>query len=264
MASIDSTGVPQIDSLLTTTTGSSNTGAVDPLDLQPLFDDLLGMQTKADELSTASNASLVSVAGATAEADAYARSADLAEGNQQTEAISETIRQLQIERGVTKTIGAQKAAVAANGFQQGGSAVDIMRSTMREGYLSQQLSAMQSTETQRGYLESAAASEGEMNAALVRAAGAQQLADAQLKASNDATAQAASITEAINQLLNDSKDPTSDLYSAATLTSGGAYGFPTSHGSVYAQPNIYGTLIDGSFGLVQRAPGNTTNVVIKG
>jgi len=257
------TGVPQVDNLLTSTTGSTDTGTVNPLDLQPLFDDLLGFQSKSTELKTASDASLVSVQGANAEAAAYQTSADLAGGNQQTEAIAESVRQLQIERGVTKTIGSEKAAVAANGFTQSGSALDIMQASMREGYLTQQLSAMQSVETQRGYLASAAASEGEMNAALVRASGAQQLADAQLKASTDATAQAAAITDQINQLLSDSKNgtltPGAPAANATDRYAGDNWGPMT-----WGAPNIYGQLINGSFGLVQHAPGNTTNVVIKG
>lgn len=183
------------------TSFSTPSTSVDPLELQGLMNDLLGFNSTAAELKSASDASLVSVEGANAEAAAYSTEAALAGGNQQTEAISEQVRELQIQRNVDQTVGAQKATVASNGFAQSGSALDIMRSSYRQGYLGQQISAMQSEEVQRGYLESAAAAEGDMTAAQVRASGAQALSDAQLAASTTATANAAAVTSAMTQLL---------------------------------------------------------------
>ncbi len=181
-------------------TGASGAGT-NPLDLQATMDDLLGFQSKATELKAASDASLLSVEGANAEADAYAKEGALATGNAQTEALAEQVRSYQIDRGVDKVVGGQSAAVAANGFQQSGSAIDIMRSSYQQGHLQSQLSAMTSEETQRGFLESAAAAEGEQTAAKLRATGAQQLSDAQLSASNSATANATALTGAMTQLL---------------------------------------------------------------
>lgn len=187
----------------TTASAPAASGPVgmNPLSLQATMDDLLGFQSSAASLKAASDASLVSVAGAKAEADAYQKAADYATGNQQTEALAEQVREYQINKGVDKTVGAQKAAVASNGFTQSGSGLDIMASSYREGYLSTQLSAMNSEGVQRGYLESAAASEGDVAAANVRAGGAQTLSDAQLAASNSATANAGALTSAMTSLL---------------------------------------------------------------
>lgn len=254
-------------------------GGVDPLALQSVMDDLMGFNSKTTELKTASDASLVSVVGAQAEADAYSRAAALAGGNRQTEAISEQVRALQIERTVNKTVGSQKAAVAANGFTQSGSGLDIMRSTYSEGYLSTQISAMQSEQVQRGYLESAAASEGEMNAALARAGGAQSLSDAQLAASNEATANSAALTNAMTQLL--AGDPnaqalvtalstgdTAGALTASTFYNPGGIGAPlgtalhtpTEMPALHTPTSVWSQ----SGPLVQQPPGSNITVGFKG
>lgn len=242
---------------------TATTNGVDPLLLQSTMDDLLGFNSTATEMKGASDASLVSVTGANAEAAAYGQEAAFAQGNAETEALAEGIRELQISQGVDKTVGSQKAAVASNGFTQSGSALDIMSSTYRAGYLTTQLSAMESAQVQAGYLESAAAANGEMAAAQQRAAGAQALADSQLAASNAATANAAALTDAMTKALNGEDtgigtDPNTDITQTSPLpkTASNPFGLD----QPYTVP--YGGGTPGAPGGITYVPG-ATNIVVR-
>ena len=174
---------------------------VDPMSLQPSIAALLGLEADAASYAAAAEGSLFSAEGARLEAEAYGKSVELAGANQQSEALFEGVRQTQILRNVDQTVGGIKAGVAANGFQQSGSAIDLMRSSYSQGYLAQQISTLQSEQVQRGYLEQAAAATGEMTAAQVRGAAATALATAQTEASLAAKANAAALTGGLTQLL---------------------------------------------------------------
>lgn len=193
------TSEPRIGSQITPTT-STNKG-VDPLALQSSVADLLGFQSQAQQYDAAAAGSEMSALGADAEAAAYATASGIATENAGTEAIAESIRQIQIMREVEQTVGGISASVAANGFQQSGSALDLMASSYRQGYLSQQISGMQSGQTQRGYLEQAAAANGEMAAAQTRGGAARILAEMQASAGNSARANQAALTDALTKLL---------------------------------------------------------------
>ena len=177
------------------------TSGVDPLNLQGAVNDLLGFQGDAEAYAAAAEGSRYTAEGAAIEAAAYGTAAGIAEENARTEVIAESIRQVQIAKDVDRTVGSIKAATAANGFQQSGSSLDIMASTMREGYLSQQISSMQSQQVERGHLAQQAAAEGEMEAALVRQEAALSLAEAQDQSALSATANEAALTSALTQLL---------------------------------------------------------------
>jgi trimeric autotransporter adhesin len=176
-------------------------GMVDPLNLSPLVDDLLGFQGQVVSNQAAAEGARFTAQGAAAEADAYGISAGIAAENARTEAISEGVREIQQQTQIDQTVGAQKAATAANGFQQGGSSLDIMASTLQQGYLSQQISGMQSQQVQRGALEQQAAASGEMAAATARAGAATSLANQYDTASTSAAANQAAVTSAMTQLL---------------------------------------------------------------
>ena len=198
---------------------SGTTSGVDPLNLQGAVNDLLGFQGDAAMYAAAAEGSRYAAEGAGIEADAYRVASGIAEENARTEVIAESIRQVQIAKDVDRTVGSIKAATAANGFQQSGSSLDIMASTMREGYLSQQISGMQSQQTQRGHLEQQAAAEGEMGAALVRQEAALSLAEAQDQTALSATANEAALTSALTQLLAGDENATqlvSDLTAGDT------------------------------------------------
>lgn len=184
------------------TAAPSVTGTgVDPLALQKSVADLLGFQSEQATLDAAAAGSALTAQGAQVEADAYGMAAGIATGNQQSEAIFEGVRQTQIMRGVDKTVGGIRADVAGNGFAQSGSALDLMRSSYSQGYLAEQISGMQSEQVQRGYMEQAAAANGEMTAAQTRALAAQELSTAQSSASATSKANQAAMTDALTKLL---------------------------------------------------------------
>ena len=198
---------------------SGATGGVDPLNLSGAINDLLGFQGDAEAYAAAAEGSRYAAEGAGIEAAAYGTAAGIAAENARTELVAESIRQVQIAKDVDRTVGSIKAATAANGVQQSGSSLDIMASTMREGYLSQQISGMQSQQTQRGHLEQQAAAEGEMQAATVRQEAALSLAEQQDKTALSATANETALTSALTQLLAGDENATqlvSDLTAGDT------------------------------------------------
>lgn len=169
--------------------------------------------------AAAAQGSRFTAEGAGIEAAAYGTAAGIAEENARTEVIAESIRQVQIAKDVDRTVGSIKAATAANGFMQSGSSLDIMASTMREGYLSEQISGMQSQQVQRGHLAQQAAAEGEMDVALVRQEAALALATQQDKTATAAIANETALTGALTQLLAGDENATqlvSDLTAGNT------------------------------------------------
>lgn len=280
---IPAANLAQIARLTQPAAPASATG-VNPLDLQGVTGNLLTFQSQAREFEAASQGSSLTAAGADAEAAAYGTAADISDESQRTEAIAERVRQVQMTRNIDQTVGGISASVAANGFVQSGSAIDIMQSSLQQGYLSQQISGLQSQQTQRGYMEQAAAANGEMAAAGVRGDAARLLAESQASASTSAKASQAALTQALTQLL--AGDPNAQKL-VDDLTSGNIAGVqadallynpagegnplgtsasPPSLGAAdlvnaapatpatWALPNVYGNLIDGSFGLVQGTP----------
>lgn len=174
---------------------------MDPLTLQGVTSNLLTFQSQAAEYDAAAQGSLLNAEGADVEAAAYETAAGISDESQRVEAVAESVREIQQQRAIDQTVGGISASVAANGFQQSGSALDIMRSSMQQGYLAQQISSLQSQQTQRGFMEQAAAARGEMSAAKVRADAARLLAQAQMNAGNSARANQAALTDALTQLL---------------------------------------------------------------
>jgi hypothetical protein len=78
---------------------------------------------------------LFSGIGAQQAAGSYRTSAKYAKKNAQLEAESLAIKQAQLKRNLFSVIGGQKADVAAAGFSQSGSAVDILRDSASQGAL---------------------------------------------------------------------------------------------------------------------------------
>ena len=177
-------------------------GGVDPLALSGAISDLLGFEADAAAYRAAAEGSRLDAEGAAIEADAYRIASGIATENQRVEAMSEAVKQIQIQTQVDQTIGSQKARVAANGFQQSGSALDIMAASTRQGLLSQQISGMQSQQAQLGYMAQAAAAEGEMKAAGVRGTAALSLSEAQDLAADKAIENQTALSGALTQLLS--------------------------------------------------------------
>src|SRR5690348_3795013 len=78
---------------------------------------------------------LYAAEGDKAEASNYRLAAGLARENEQYTEQSTAIKNMQAERQIYQTVGEQGAAVAASGFTTGGSAGDLLRSSVSQGAL---------------------------------------------------------------------------------------------------------------------------------
>lgn len=86
-----------------------------------------------------------------AEGSAYGSAAKLAGENADISAQSTAIQETQQARQLYQNLGAQRAAEGANGLTTGGSAGDIMRSSMAQGALAKQLIGRQGLINENGF-----------------------------------------------------------------------------------------------------------------
>ena len=190
------------------TSNATAVGGVDPLNLRGAVNDLLGFQGDYAQYTAAAAGSRFDAEGAAIEADAYRIAGGIAGENLKAEQQAENVRQIQLTRQIEKTAGSISAATASNNLQMSGSAVDVMAASMKEGYLAQQISTLSSAQAQRGYLEQAAAAEGQMKAAQVRGEAALSLAGAQDAAAASALANQTALSGALTQLLSGDENAT--------------------------------------------------------
>lgn len=87
------------------------------------------------------------------EAESYDIAADLSIENRKFAESSNIIKTAQLDRQIMKTEATQQADVAASGFTQGGSALDIMRSSASQGALTRAVLQQQGAITDLGYKE---------------------------------------------------------------------------------------------------------------
>jgi len=159
--------------------------------------DILGLNTTATEDAAKAAAAAAQAQGQAAEVAAYSTAEQIGLSNADLETLSGQLRAFQQQRQVAQTIGAQKAGVAAAGFADAGTAVNLMQSSLQQGYLGEQLIQFQSAITRGGYLEETAAARAESAAA--QAAGTQSLitSAAATAAGGVANAQAGALSNAL-------------------------------------------------------------------
>ena len=123
---------------------------------------ILGLQSQADIDNANAAASAASATGYATEAGAYTTASTVA-------GVAGDIEKLQTARKLAGTIGAQQAGVAAAGFREAGSAVDILKSSLQQGYFQQQITDTQTATEQAAFLAEAAGATGASNAATAEA-----------------------------------------------------------------------------------------------
>ena len=131
--------------------------------------------------------------GDIAEANAYASAEGIANANARLATVGGQVAQAQEGLQITKTLGSQKAAVAASGFQESGSALSLLKSSTQQGLIQQQVIGVNAAEQAGGYLSQAAASAAEAGAATAAGNAATSLSQ------SEAAVGAASKTSAINE-----------------------------------------------------------------
>lgn len=93
--------------------------------------------------------------GDQAEAENYRLAAGLADKNAQYTELSTAIKNTQTDREIFQTIGMQKAQVAGAGFAEGGSAGDLLRSSVSQGALQHAVISQQGLMQEEAYKEQA-------------------------------------------------------------------------------------------------------------
>src|SRR5712691_2630277 len=179
----------------------NTSSSADTSTLKGTVSDILGLQSTAATDKAAAAAATTQAAGYTAEAGAYGNAADIATQNAIIANVAGDIKSYQQQRAVTMTLGEQQAQTAAAGFGASGSSLDILLSSLQQGYLTQQLTATQTSLTAGGYLEEAAASQAEKEAAKATAAAATATSASYTTAGSLATANAAAATAALNKFI---------------------------------------------------------------
>lgn len=169
--------------------------------LRSATSDILGLTGNAVEGDARARAQEIQAQGATEEEKAYGTAGDIARRNAQLEGIVGDIQGLQQQREVRRTIGEQRAGVAAAGFASSGSSLDLLGSSLRQGYLGKQLIDTQTALSQGGYLQQGAATDAEIAAVQTQSRSALSLADAEREAAATSRANAANQAGALQQYL---------------------------------------------------------------
>lgn len=101
----------------------------------------------------AAEADRMRAGGQRKEAESYDMAADLSVENRKFAESSNIIKEAQLDRQIMKTEATQQADVAASGFTQGGSALDLMRESASQGALTSAVLQQQGAITDLGYKE---------------------------------------------------------------------------------------------------------------
>lgn len=109
---------------------------------------------------------LLASEGSFASADAYGTASDIATKNAALTKRSGAIQLQQENVAITKAIGGEAASTSGAGFNNsGGTAVDLLHSSVQQGALSRQLISNQTEITAQGYEQQASAYTGQQKAA---------------------------------------------------------------------------------------------------
>jgi hypothetical protein len=115
--------------------------------------------------------------GDLAEASNYVLASELAGRNQQFTAASTAIKQAQLDRSITSTIGGQQAQVAGAGFAASGSALDLLRDSASQGQIARSVAGDQGLITGASYVEQQTSYQTLAQAGVMAATGENAIAD---------------------------------------------------------------------------------------
>lgn len=175
--------------------------------LKGTVSDLLGLKGQVAEGNANKTAAEIAAQGDDIEAGAYGTAAELARNNANLTTVAGEIQGIIEKRASSAAAGSLRADVAGAGLRMTGSNLALLRNSVQNGYLQQQLVRTQTEMTRGGYLEQAAAADQEQKAAQVAATGQRSLADAQAQAASLAAANAANETTALMGYLKTSRGP---------------------------------------------------------
>jgi hypothetical protein len=188
------------------------TPAPDTALLTNITADINSLKATGAQNQAAADAANIQAQGYGKEEEAYQNVGAIAAENATIAGVSGDIQRLQANRVVDRTIGSQRAAVAAAGFASSGDALDLMKSSIQEGYRNDQIIRTQTSLTQGGYLEEGAASQAEASGARFASDAALSLSKSEAAAGQLALANATNETAALQTYLSTrGSDPVSNL-----------------------------------------------------
>lgn len=215
----------------------------DPL-LTSTVSGILGLQSQKDIDEANAKAAQIQATGYGNEVGAY-ETASVITG------VAGDVEKLQAQRKLAGTLGTQQAQVSASGFKEAGSSVDILKSSLQQGYLQQQLIDTQTAAEQSGFLAEASAARGAASAQTALSASYTAAAG---RAAGSAADETAALTKYLgNTTLTDAEklilaplNGTSGTDAVNTLISGRGDGIGpaaggTSPGGSTPQSTSYGT-----------------------
>lgn len=160
---------------LSSSTFSSAGDAVDSLFAG--FGELAGGKLKGKALNLQAQGLRIKAQGNLAEATNYDLAGDLAKKNVAFTEQSFAIKQMQMDREISKSLGETRAGVAGAGFANSGSALDILRDSAAQGALSKAVLGQQGLITEAGYQQQADSFKVMAGAARMAAEGEFSIAD---------------------------------------------------------------------------------------
>lgn len=119
-------------------------------DVGGAVNDLFSSQATAESLR-------LKATGARVEGENYDAAAVLAKQNEQFTEQSTAVKLMQTDRQIYQGIGTASADIAGAGFENSGSALDVLRSSAQQGAVQKQIVGQQGLITEAGYNEQATA-----------------------------------------------------------------------------------------------------------
>ena len=170
--------------------------------IKGVVSDILTQQGQAAQYTASAAAQGIYAQGYQAEAGAYGSAQQIAQQNAALAGVAGDVQAAQEARKVVQTVGSQRAQIAAAGFANSGSALDLSRSSMQQGHLADQLIRTQTAINQGGFLEQGAAAQAETAAVSYASQAALTLQQQQAAAGVTATTSAANETKALIDYLH--------------------------------------------------------------
>lgn len=163
--------------------------------------DVMSLKEKAALDAANAKAAAASAAGYGKEIDAYGNVKKITDNEALIAQVSGDITGIQQHQELMQNLGTQRATTATAGFTNSGSSLDVLRSSMQQGYLRQQLLETQTSLNVAGYLSQGLAADAESAAAAAARDSALALGEGYTNAAAIATANAANETAGLTSFL---------------------------------------------------------------
>ncbi len=175
-----------------------------------------GTRISAEGIRLQGQAGRLRAQGDITEAQNYTTAAGLARQNSEFTAQSTKLQELTADRQIYQGIGTERAEVGGAGFQQSGSAVDLLRSSAQQGALQKEVISQQGLMTEAGYNEQATAYDNLASYGNFAASQETQMAGEQDKIANETDV----LANRTDDLANQTRDLAGQTRTAGDISAG--------------------------------------------